>query len=52
MRKKINPDKLSLEELKQVVYELGIDEALENPNITRQDLLDYFYYYGIEYNLC
>ena len=51
-RKKLDPDKMSTEELKQVVYELGIDEALENPNISREDLLDYFYDYGRDAGLC
>lgn len=49
---KINVEKLSLEELKTIVYELGIDDAYENPNITREELLDYFYDYGEEYGLC
>ena len=37
--------KMSLEELKKTVYEMGIDEAYENPNITREELLDYCYDY-------
>lgn len=38
--------KVTLEELKTMVYELGIDEAYENPNITEEELLDYLYDYG------
>lgn len=37
---------LSLDELKTIVYELGIDEAYENPAITKGELLDYYYDYS------
>lgn len=52
MSKKLDVENLNLDELKAVVYQLGIDEAFENPNITRDELLDYFYDYGREYGLC
>lgn len=41
-------EKMSLQELKTLVYELGIDEAYENENITREELLDYYYDYSQE----
>lgn len=41
-------EKMSLQELKTLVYELGIDEAYENESITREQLLDYYYDYSQE----
>ena len=41
----------TLEELKQLVYELGIDEAYENPSITAEELLDYWYDYDGSYDI-
>ena len=41
-----NIEKLSLEELKEIVYNLGIDEACENEYITKEELLDYYYDYS------
>lgn len=44
-KKEKKAEDMSLKELKTIVYELGIDEAYENPNITKEELLDYYYDY-------
>lgn len=46
--KKLNIEKLTKTELEKIVYELGIDEAIEGI-YTREQLIDLLYDYGEDY---